>query len=310
MAIFPIFGHIDHLSSPSFMTPVLEHLPPEGGESFFAQAFDLPYFGTPWHYHPEFELVLVVRSHGKRFIGNSVSDFHDGHLTFLGPNLPHLYKNPSSYYENNPSYRAQSIVIHFSERSLGGLLQLPQAKHIHRLFGLSAQGMDITGATQKDIIRKMHLLLQVKGMERLIRLLDILHQLSATSDYALLSDPGIIGQNRSDTERLDKVFQYTFRNYEKDIRLEEVAALVHMTRTSFCRWFHERTKKSFFTFLNNMRLNQAGKLLIETDRSIADIAYNCGFNNLSNFNRQFRTKFLKNPKSHRNAYSKVINGKA
>jgi AraC-like DNA-binding protein len=290
------------------MTPLLEHLPPEGGESFFAQAFDLPYFATPWHYHPEFELVLVARSQGKRFIGNSVSDFHDEHLTFLGPNLPHLYKNPSCYYDNNPDYRAQSIVIHFSEPSLGGLMQLPQAKRIRHLFGLSSQGMDITGVTKKTIIRKMYDLLEVKGMARLILLLDILHRLSATGDYTLLSDPGIIGQNSSDTERLDKVFQYTFRNYEKDINLEEVAALVYMTRTSFCRWFSQRTKKTFFTFLNNMRLNQAGKLLIETDRSIADITYHCGFNNLSNFNRQFKAMFLQSPKAYRQVYSKLING--
>jgi AraC-like DNA-binding protein len=289
------------------MTPVLEYLPPEGDESFFAQSFDLPYFATPWHYHPEFELVLVAKSEGKRFIGNSVSDFRDEDLTFLGPNLPHLYKNPAAYYESNSGYRAQSIVIHFSERSLGnGFLELPQTKNIRRLFDLSSQGMDITGQTKKEIIRKMYALLEVKGMERLIRLLDILHQLSGTKEYTLVSDPGIIGHNNLDAERLDKVFQYTFRNYEREIRLDEVAALVYMTRSSFCRFFQERTKKTFITFLNNMRLNQASQLLISTDRSIADITYSCGFNNLSNFNRQFKAKFQLSPKGYRQTYSKLL----
>lgn len=291
------------------MTPVLEYLPPDGDESFFAQAFDLPYFGTPWHYHPEFELVLVASSQGKRFIGNSVSDFQDEDLTFLGPNLPHLYKNPSVYYENNPDYRARSIVIHFSERSLGGdLLGLPQARNIRRLFELSSRGMDITGTTKKEIIRKMHELLEVRGMERLLRLLDILHQMSGSSDYNLISDPGIKGHNSLDAERLDKIFQYTFQNYEREIRLDEVAALVYMTPTSFCRFFQERTKKTFFTFLNNMRLNQASQLLIATDRSISDITYSCGYNNLSNFNRQFKAKFSLPPKTYRQTYTKIIQG--
>jgi AraC-like DNA-binding protein len=289
------------------MTPVLEHLPTDGEESFFAQAFDSSHFATPWHYHPEFELVLIVKSYGKRFIGNSVSDFREEDLTFLGPNLPHLYKNPTPYYENNPAYRARSIVIHFSESSLGqGFLTLPQAKHVKSLFELSRQGMDITGQTKKEIIDKMHGLLEVKGMDRFIRLLDILNRLSGTRDYTLVSDPGIVGHNSLDAERLDKVFQYTFQNYERDIRLEEVAALLCMTRTSFCRFFQERTKKTFFTFLNNMRLNQAGQLLMETDKGITDVAYSCGFNNLSNFNRQFRSKFSLNPKAYRQTYSKVM----
>ena len=286
------------------MTPVLEYLPPEGEESFFAQAFDLPYFATPWHYHPEFELVLVVSSQGKRFIGNSVSDFCDEDLTFIGPNLPHLYKNPPAYYENDPAYRARSVVIHFSERSLGSdLLCLPQARQIRDLFNLSSRGMDIEGQTKKEIIAKMYDLLKVKGMERLIRLLDILHQLSNTKEYSLISDPGIIGHNALDAQRLDRVFQYTLQNYEREIRLEEVAALVYMTRTSFCRFFQERTKKTFFTFLNNMRLNQASRLLIATDKSIADITYSCGFNNLSNFNRQFKSRYAQSPKAFRKAYA-------
>jgi len=289
------------------MTPVLEYLPHEAQESFFAQAFDQSYFATPWHYHPEFELVLIVRSQGKRFIGNAVSDFNEEDLSFLGPNLPHLYKNSSVYYENNPAYRAQSIVIHFSEKSLGeDLLRLPQARGIRRLFELSTQGMDIIGPAKEQVIRKMYELLEVRGMERLIRLLDILHYLSGTREYKLISDPGIVGHNPLDAERLDKVFQYTLQHFEREIRLEEIADLVYMTRTSFCRFFQERTKKTFFTFLNNIRLNQASKLLIGTERSIADIICQCGFNNPSNFNRQFKAKFSQSPKTYRQTYSKLM----
>ena len=289
------------------MNPVLEYLPPESEESFFAQAFDFPYFPTPWHYHPEYELVLVTKSYGKRFIGNAVTDFHEGDLSFFGPNLPHLYRNSQEFYENNPELRAQSMVIHFSEKSLGNdFLQLPQAKYIRELFHLSRQGMDILDNTKKEVIAKMKRLLELHGMERLIALLDILHQLGASSAYKLISDPGIIGHNAGDAERLNKVFQYTLENFEREIRLEEVAALAYMTRTSFCRFFQQRTKKSFFAFLAGIRLSHACKLLIETNKSVADITYSCGYNNFSNFNRQFKNKYNMNPKGYREIYSKII----
>jgi AraC-like DNA-binding protein len=289
------------------MNPVLEYLPPDSEESFFLNAFDFSYFPTPWHYHPEYELVLVVRSYGKRFIGNAVSDFEAGDLSFFGPNLPHLYKNAPEFYENNKSLRASSIVIHFSEKSIGeDFLMLPQAKKIRDFFEMSKQGLDITGPTKEFVIHQMNKMLGLNGMNRLICLLSILNKLSVSADYELISDPGIIGHNKMDTDRLNKIFQYTLKNFERDIRLEEVAALVYMTRTSFCRFFQERTKRSFFSFLASIRLDHSCKLLKETNKSIADITYSCGYNNLSNFNRQFRSKFDMSPKSYRQLYSKLV----
>jgi AraC-like DNA-binding protein len=288
------------------MNPVLEYLPPDDQESFFAQAFEFPYFATPWHYHHELELVLVVDSHGKRFIGNTISDFNAGDLTFFGPKIPHLYKNPPEYYCGHPVLRARSIVIHFSEQSLGkDLLQLPQAKKLKQLFDRSRRGMDIVGEARTTVVEKMYRLLEVKGLLRLIRLLDILNFLADTKDYTYITEPFVVGHNPGDAERLERVFQYTRQNFHREIRLEELASLVFMTRTSFCRFFQERTKRSFFAYLTDLRLNQSSRMLIETDKSVADIAYNCGYNNLSNFNRHFKTKFTTSPKSYRQVYAKA-----
>jgi len=291
----------------AIMNPILEYLAPDSEESFFLNAFDFSYFPTPWHYHPEYELVLVEKSSGKRFIGNAVSDFEAGDLSFFGPNLPHLYKNSPEFYENNESLRARSIVIHFSEESIGeSFLMLPQAKKIRDFFEMSRQGLDITGATKEFVIQQMHKMLGLNGMNRLICLLTILDKLSVSGDFRLISDPGIIGHNKTDTERLNKIFQYALKNFDKDIHLEEVAALVYMTRTSFCRFFQERTKRSFFGFLASIRLDHSCKLLKETNKSIADIIYSCGYNNFSNFNRQFRSKFDMSPKSYRQLYSQFV----
>jgi len=288
------------------MKPVLEHLPPEGEESFFAKAFDLPYFGTPWHYHPEFELVLVVKSQGKRFIGNFVSDFQEGDLSFLGPNLPHLYKNRPIYYEPASLLRAQSIVIHFSESSLGAdFLALPQARKFHRLFERSRQGMDILANTKRLVSERMMRLLQTSGMKRLICLLEILDILADTTEYTLISEPGIVGNNTLDTDRLNSVFQYVLQHFYREITLEEVADLIHMTRTSFCRFFRERTKRSFSSLLADVRLNHAAKRLIESKDSIVGISYACGYNNLSNFNRQFKAKTGLSPRQYRQTYKNL-----
>ncbi|HEX8548409.1 MAG TPA: AraC family transcriptional regulator [Cytophagaceae bacterium] len=285
------------------MKPVLEYLRPEAEESFFAKGFDLPYFGTPWHYHPEFELVMIVKSNGKRFIGNFVSDFQDGDITFLGPNLPHFYRNGPSYYKGDPAFRAHSIVIHFLEDSLGkDLLALPQVRKLRHLFERSQQGIDILGDTKKKVCEKMMKLLQLSGMKRLICLLEILELLADTTEYKLISGPGIVGNNALDTDRLNSIFQFVLENYTREITLEEVANKIHMTRTSFCRFFKERTKRTFSSLLMDVRLNQAAKLLMESKESIVQISYECGYSNLSNFNRQFKGKHNMSPREYRQTY--------
>lgn len=285
------------------MNPILEYLIPEEEESFSVKAFDLPYFNTPWHYHPEFELVLITKSKGNRFIGNDVSDFEEGDLTFIGSNLPHLFKNSSSYYHDSSNLRAQSIVIQFLKKFIGNdFWLLPQAKKFDTLFNKSQQGMDITGETKKRLIQKMQSILLVKGIERLICLLEILSLLADTTEYKLISDTGIIGHNAIDAHRLNTVFQYILEHYQHKIELEDVAALIYMTRTSFCRFFQERTKRTFFDILTDVRLTQASKLLVESTTSIAGICYECGYNNLSNFNRNFKKKYLITPHTYRKTF--------
>jgi AraC-like DNA-binding protein len=283
------------------MKAVLEHLPLEAEETFFAKSFDLPYFGTPWHYHPEFELVLVERSAGKRIIGTSISEFKEGDLTFLGPNLPHIYKNPDEYYRNDPSFRANSVIIHFLEKSFGrDLLNLPQCKKIQRLFEQSVYGMDIYGKTKQIIIQKMKELVALNGMARLIVLLEILNLLAETTEYELISPHGVISHNALDADRLDKVFEYVFSNFHGEISLEKVATIACMTPTSFCRYFKERTKRTFFDFLKDFRLNHAAKLLREGNLPVTQVSLESGYSNLSNFNRQFKQKYGLTPKGIRN----------
>lgn len=282
------------------MNPKLEHILSGGEESFFVKKYDLPYFDSPLHYHPEFELVLIINGTGKRFIGNVISDFSEGDLTFIGANLPHLFKNHPEYYDASSTLRAQSVVVQFLQEAIGSdFWKLPQAKKLRKLLEVSKYGVDIVGKTKEYIIPKMISIVKMKGMERIICLLEILNCLANTGEFDLISSVDTRGYDLLDAQRLNAVFEYMLENYHREIKLEEVAAISCMTRTSFCRFFQQRTKRTFSSVLTDIRLNQATKLLIESSMNVSRVGYECGFNNLSNFNRQFKKKFTLSPYYYR-----------
>jgi AraC-like DNA-binding protein len=289
------------------MKAVLEHLPPEPEESFVVKAFEYPFFPTPWHFHPEYEIVLVKESKGKRFIGDSVSDFDEGDLAFIGPNLPHLYRNEASYYdpEKSGSKAAKSIVVHFLEKSLGdNFLSLPEATNIKTLFLKSRLGLDIRGNTNALCIDILHQMLLLKGMPRWMKLLEILQLLSESDELSPISQSHMIGKNEAESDRMNKVFEFVMNNFKNEISINEVADFVNLSPNSFSRYFSQRTRKSFVNFVNEVRLNHATKLLQENTKSVAEICFECGFNNLSNFNRQFKNKYQINPLAYNRQFHK------
>jgi AraC-like DNA-binding protein len=289
------------------MQPVLERLPIKSEESFVVKYFDYRYYPTPWHFHPEYELVLVTGSTGQRFIGDNISTFRENDLALIGPNLPHLYKNGAEYYHPKSKLRAQSIVVHFLEHSFGGdFLSLPEARRLKRLLARSARGLDILGKTNEHIGKKMLALCSLKGFPRMLKLLEILQELSESRDYRYISNEPVKGLNAVESSRMNEVFDFVFTNYQREIRLEEVASLSNLAVNSFSRFFSQRTRKTFTSFLNEVRLGQATKLLINEDKSVSEVCFACGFNNLSNFNRQFKKVYKVSPLIFRQAYWKKI----
>lgn len=285
--------------------PVLEYLPRAAKESFVVASFDYEYYPTPWHYHPEYELVLVTESRGKRFIGDNISDFEPGNLAFIGPNLPHTYKNDQAYYKQESSLRAKSIVVHFLEESLGkDFLDLPECDNLQKLLVRSRSGLHITGEANKMVSRKLKDMLAVSGLKRWILLVDILHILSDTTEYSIISNDTIKGHHPKDNERLSIVIDTLIDSFQDDISLEEVALKVNMSSESLSRYFKQRTRKTFSQFLLELRLSHACKLLQQNEMSVAEICYNSGYNNLSNFNRQFKAHYKISPKQFRKQFEK------
>jgi AraC-like DNA-binding protein len=287
------------------MRPVLEHLPVDPEQSFVVKFFEYGNYPTPWHFHPEYELVLVTESTGKRFIGDHIGNFGPGNLAFIGPDLPHLYRNDPVYYQPGSTLQAKSIVIHFLESSFGeNFLSLPETRKLQALFARAQRGLEVTGRTNQLVSEKMHELVGLKGLVRWIKLLDILHILSESRDCRYISSGYLKGQNETESDRLNTIFEYVMKNFRNSLSVTEVARMVNLAENSFSRYFSLRTRKTFTSFVNEIRLNHACQLLMENKMSISGICFESGFNNLSNFNRQFKNAYQMNPF----LYRKTITG--
>jgi transcriptional regulator GlxA family with amidase domain len=147
-------------------------------------------------------------------------------------------------------------------------------------------------------------MLLLKGMPRWMKLLEILQLLSESDELTQISQSHMFGKNEAESDRMNKVFEFVMNNFKSEISLNDVADFVNLTPNSFSRYFSQRTRKSFVTFVNEVRLNHATKLLQENNKSVAEICYECGFSNLSNFNRQFKNKYRINPLAYNRQFHK------
>lgn len=262
-------------------------------------------FPCPWHYHPEYEFVLVTKSTGRRMVGDHIGYFGAGDLVFMGPMLPHVWVNDPEYFEEGSLEEADAIVIHFVPDFLGEkFLQIPEMEKLSNFLQLSNRGMHITGETSEKIAVLMTQILDMNGMQRLVALFNIFEILSTTSEYQLLASPGYVQNNHPrSSDRHSKVTEFIMRNFDREITLPEAAAAANMAITTFCNFFKTHYRMTFVEYLNVVRVGHACKLLADKNKTIVGVAYECGFNNLANFNRQF--KKLKNmPPSE---YRKTIN---
>lgn len=285
------------------MKPVLDYLVKNLDESFATRLFNYNYFPTPWHFHPEYELVLVVESTGKRIIGDHISEFGPGNLVLIGPDLPHLYRNDAEFYLPNAKLKAKSIVVHFDQETFSdGFLSLPESKNLNQLLAKSSKGINITGHTNTLVSKMLFEMLELNGMARWLKLLEILNCIAESDHLELITTNFIVGRNGAESERMKKVLDFVYRNFKQDITIETIAGIANMANNSFSRYFSQRTRQSFTSFLNEIRLAYATRQLIETQKSVLEISLDSGFNNLSNFNSQFKMRYQQSPLNFRKNY--------
>jgi AraC-like DNA-binding protein len=285
------------------MKALLEKISLNPESSFLVSEVNAPYFEAPLHFHPELELTLIVKSTGKRFIGDHVDDFKPGDLILIGSNLPHFFRCDARYYQNNTQLNAQAITVQFLDSFIGkDLYLLPEMDGINQLYDRASRGLCFYGKTRDEVEIKMKELLHLEGLYKMLALLSIFDILAESQEYNYLSSPGFIGKNDADTERMNKVYEYLMTNFKNQISLDEISSLANMSSSAFCRYFKKRTRKTFYTFLNELRIGYACKLLMEETLNVTEICYESGFNNLSNFNRQFRAITKESPINYQKHY--------
>lgn len=280
-------------------------IPPS--QIFVVKDLEDKHFDPIWHAHSEYQLFVVLEGTGTRFIGDSIKSFRPGELILTGPHLPHVWRSDEAYFDRNSADITRGIVIYLNENFLGDhILEKEEMLGLKKLFVKSMRGLEFYGAKKLQVIEMMKELVGLQGIPSVIHLLHILEILAVTKEYHYISskayDEGI---DQHETDRLNKVYEYAFRNFRKKVLLEDLAELLHMTPTSFSRYFAMKNNKPFSRFIAEIRIKHACKMLTETDESIAQICYDCGFNTLSNFNKQFKEIMLKKPMQYKKEFMSI-----
>lgn len=274
------------------MKPLLMRHTEPINESFKLWRNGNPYLHNPWHYHPECELTYVLHGSGSLFIGDEVTSYNDGELVIIGPNLPHEYRSNIKEFPDNYS---ESLSVHFDLHFLGkNFYNLAEAKVLNDFLFLAARGISIQDESVKKSLRSvLEKLFISNGLPKICLILELFHLLTQSKQNRIFSSRSFAGSiERTDDNRINEVYQYVMKNFTRNVTIHEAASLINMTSTSFCRFFKDRTHKSFIQYVTEVRVGYACRLLLAGEMPIAQIAYSSGFNNLSHFNKQF--KLLKN----------------
>jgi AraC-like DNA-binding protein/quercetin dioxygenase-like cupin family protein len=261
-----------------------EKIPLDPGRSTACRAFCVPTFTAPWHFHPECELTLIVKGRGTRYVGDSIGRFSDGDLVFLGSNLPHYW-----WKDADDRCEARAVVLQFDEHLGGGLFDMPEAARIRRLLKAARRGIVLGGSIRDKVTTRLAALPDREPWMGLCGLLEILGLMAAARPWRFLASAAYAPDlDESDGLRLAAVSRYVQESFAGPISQPRAAALAGLSPAAFSRYFHKRMCRTFEAYVNEVRVSHASRMLRESEHTVAEIAFACGFNNLSNFNRRFR----------------------
>jgi AraC-like DNA-binding protein len=288
------------------MSFTLSEFLPGKNESFVIKRGQIYHALNEFHSHPELELIHITEGTGILLIGEMPISVQGGELILIGCNVPHMFRfERQKFYDPIMLQGAMPaplnlLLLHFDPKVFGDVfINVPENGMLKMLLKKAKNGLSIEGELKNEVLMMMDSLASASVHERLIHLLTLLNKIAANDCRQLINTESSMDINRSDEARLTKVFLMTMHNFNKRIRLKEVAETVYMAPNAFCNYFKHKTGKTFFEFLLEVRINHACKLLREADFSVVMICYDSGFTNLSNFNRQFKGYTGKTPLEYR-----------
>jgi AraC-like DNA-binding protein len=286
--------------------PVFEQTPHAQWESFHCEVVRGNSYHAAWHFHPECQLTLVIRSNGHRLVGDHIAPLHAGDLVLVGSNLPHVWQQDETR-SGHSREAVHAVIVRFLETFAGkDFLQIPEMGPVLRLLRRSGRGLQVTGGTREIVAEKMRGLPDLNGLERIGGLLSILNTLARSKELKPIASPGFLPTlDRSDQDRMQRVCNYINAHLTGSIDRAHVAREAHLSEGTFSRFFKLRTGKTLPQFVNELRIGRACQLLVD-EAKITDVALECGFLSLANFNRRFLEITGFSPRSYRRQFRERI----
>ena len=282
------------------MKPKLLKVPKTPAQSFSVREDRDPFINNRWHYHAEVELIFFHEGNGTQFVGDHIKRFHPGDIILVGSNLPHYWRYDDVHFEEEENRPVHSTVIHFSENFWGDtFLHLPETKQIRNLLEKARRGILVSAKEQENIPAFVEKIRSAEGVSRIIALIECLSAFAGSGQLQLLSSIGFRQDfAESENDRINAIYDYTFRHFTRAIYLNQVASVAGLIPNSFCRYFKSRTGKTYTQFLTEIRIGHACKLLLDNRISIKQLCYESGFNNFTCFHKNFKSITGKSPQSY------------
>lgn len=265
-------------------------IPVSGAQSIIVQEDREPHFYPHLHQHPEIQLTWIREGNGNLLVGEQVHRFQAGEVFLIGANQPHLFNSDPIYFDAEAALSIHALTVFFDPHKVGKTLQnIPELGNIMHIMQGFDRGIKIDIRIKYQVIELMEQIQHASKIMRMSLFLELLECLHSDRMPFFLSQQNHFSISESEGQRMGMVFQFLLNHYAEDITLEEVAKLVYLSPPAFCRYFKKHTRKTFTLFLNEIRINAACRLLKEdAEKSVADIAYSTGFNNIPHFNRTFK----------------------
>ena len=272
------------------MKPLFFKVPTIDDRSLRVEQDRFPHFYGHLHFHPEVQLTLIQEGEGTLIIGDKIDRFAPNDVLMIGSNLPHVLRSDPDYFQPDSIRRSSSISVLFNAEQLETrVLSLPETRHVQQLLRESQHGIRFRGPAGHWLVGQFRALPLQRPFEQFLTLLSMLDFLTTCADREVLSATAFQHPQRpEDHQRLERVFSFILEHYQSPISLEDVAGIANLTPGAFCRFFRQHTRKTFSTLLNEIRIEHACRYLRGSKTTISQIAFSCGFTNLSNFNRQFK----------------------
>ncbi|EON77564.1 transcriptional regulator [Lunatimonas lonarensis] len=289
------------------MQPLYFKVPRLKEETVRVECWDLDSFFEPVHFHEEFQITLILQGEGSLFVSESVVPFQKGEIYLLGKNLPHVFRNRELDFFVGQGKKVKAISVFFNQDVLKPILtDIPEAYAVQKLVDSSVYGIRVSHQKQESVGQYLRALPSKNPFGKFLGLLEILEMISKDNNLDFVSSLGLpLHSVQENIPKINVVFDYVRNNYNEKITLKQVAAMVNMSPTAFCRYFKYKSQKTFSRFLIEVRIANACKLLCQDDLNTSECCYHSGYNNLSNFHKHFKSVTGMTPLEFRNSLTRT-----